>query len=335
MGNSEGINKKVIVVILIIVLLLGTIMMINIFNKSDDSTKDNNISNTTNIKDNKSMDINNIENVNSIENNETTIENEEDDLIIVTNQFSSLEQENTNGLIKVNVSGYKGDIYTPSGNTYNPNINKKPVTIIDNQTDKTAPTINVTYSKQDITNENVIVTLRFNEQVSNITSGYTLAEDRMSAYKEYKENTSEEVKVYDLAGNKATTKIEIKNIDKVKPQVAKVSDSIFASKKIQTKLTMADNESGINLNGCKYKIDNKEEMKDESNYTKITDLTSLIEKTVDNDGVYYLHVISMDNAGNVRKDTIKLIVDTVMPTLHIKYSNTEDRSTKSRITKEL
>ncbi len=322
MGNSEGINKKVIVVILIIVLLLGTIMMINIFNKSDDSTKDNNISNTTNIKDNKSMDINNIENVNSIENNETTIENEEDDLIIVTNQFSSLEQENTNGLIKVNVSGYKGDIYTPSGNTYNPNINKKPVTIIDNQTDKTAPNINITYSKQDTTNENIIVTLRFNEQVSNITSGYTLVEDKMSAYKEYKENTSEEVKAYDLAGNEATTKIEIKNIDKVKPQVAKVSDSIFTSKKIQTKLTIADNESGINLNGCKYKIDNKEEMKDESNYTKITDLTSLIEKTVDNDGVYYLHVISMDNAGNVRKDTIKLIVDTVMSTLHIKYSNT-------------
>lgn len=327
MGNSEGINKKVIVVILIIVLLLGTIMMINIFNKSDDTTKDNNennISNTTNTKDNKQIDINSIENTNSIEDNEATIENgnTEDGLIVVTNQFSSSEQGNKNGLIKVNVNGYKGDSYIPSNNTDNPNINKKPVTIIDNQTDKTAPNINISYSKQDTTNENIIVTLRFNEQVRDVTNGYILAEDKMSAYKEYKENTSEEVRVYDLVGNEATTKIEIKNIDKVKPQVAKVSDSIFVSKKIQTKLTIADNESGINLNGCKYKIDNKEEMKDESNYTKITDLTSLIEKTVNNDGVYYLHVISMDNAGNVRKDTIKLIVDTVMPTLHIKYSNT-------------
>ena len=194
MGNSEGINKKVIVVILIIVLLLGTIMMINIFNKSDDTTKDNNennISNTTNVKDNNAIDINSIENTNSIEDNEATIENgnTEDGLIVVTNQFSSSEQENKNGLIKVNVNGYKGDSYILSNNTDNPNINKKPVTIIDNQTDKTAPNINVSYSKQNLTNENIIVTLRFNEQVRDVTNGYILAEDKMSAYKEYKENT--------------------------------------------------------------------------------------------------------------------------------------------------
>lgn len=321
MGNSEGINKKVIVVILIIV--LGTIMMINIFNKKGNIEDENSIinNNNTNIGTNDMTNDNVIKYDNNLIVENNTID--EDGLIVVTNQFSSVKDNSSNyGLIKVNVNGYKGDTYIPTGNTNNPNINKKPVNVIENQLDKIAPNITVIYSKQDTTNNNIIVRLIFNEQVRNITNGYRLAEDKMSAYKEYKENTSEEVKVYDLAGNEATTKIEIKNIDKVKPQVTKVSDTLFATKKIKTKLTIADNESGINLNGCKYKIDNKEEIEDESNYTKITDLTSLIEKTVANDGIYYLHVISMDNAGNIRKDTIKLIVDSVMPTLHIKYSNT-------------
>lgn len=324
MGNSEGINKKVMIVILIIVLLLGTIMMINLFNK-----KDNNIENENVVTNNNTTNIgrNNITNNNIIENdNNLVVENQtqtsEDGLIVVTNQFSSVENNSNHGLIKVNTNGYKGDTYIPTGNTNNPNINKKPVNIIENKSDKIAPNVTVVYSKQDVTNNNIIVTLKFNEQVNDVTNGFILSEDRMSAYKEYKENTSEEVKVYDLAGNEATAKIEVNNIDKVKPVIAKVSDTVFASKKIQTKLTIADNESGINLNGCKYKIDNQEEIINESDYTKITDLTSLIEKTVNEDGVYYLHIISMDNAGNVRKDTVKLIVDTVMPTLNIKYSNT-------------
>lgn len=323
MGNSEGINKKVMIVILIIVLLLGTIMMINLFNKKDNNIENENIinNNTTN-----NINRNNVTN-NVIESdNNLIVENEdkkqEDGLITVTNQFSSVEDTSNHGLIKVNTNGYKGDSYIPTGNTNNPNINKKPVDIIENNSDKIAPNVTVIYSKQDVTNNNVIVTLKFNEQANNVTNGFILSEDRMSAYKEYKENTLEEVKVYDLAGNEATVKVEVNNIDKEKPEAAKVSDTVFASKKIQTKLTIADNGSGINLNCCKYKIDNKEEIENESGYTKINDLTSLIEKTVNEDGVYYLHIISMDNAGNIRKDTIKLIVDTVMPILNIKYSNT-------------
>ena len=324
MGNSEETKRKVIILVIIIVLLLGTIMMIKLFSK-DNKKNENNVINTNTTNTNDLYDNTIIENTIEDENLDTEAEissESEDDLIIVTNQFSNAEENNKGGLIKVNTSGYRGDTLIATGNTNNPNLNKKPVKVVEDTSDKIAPNVTVDYSKKDMTNENVIITLRFNEPVSNITNGYTLSGDRLSAYKEYKENTSEEVKIYDLSGNEVISKIEINNIDKISPQKVQVSDTLFASHTIQTKITIADNESGINLKGCKYKIDNEEEIKDNEGYTSITDLTSLVEKTVTDDGTYYLHVISMDNAGNTKKDTIKLTVDTIMPTLNIKYSNT-------------
>lgn len=320
MKNSEGINNKIFIVILIIVLLLGTIMAINLFNKNDneESNTTNNISDTTDNNQNENILVENSVVIES----ETIpdLEDEEENLVIVTSEYSTSKHNSGKGFIKVVTSGYIGDYYEPTENENNDtNINEP---VVEETADKTAPNVTIIYSKENITNENVVVNLKFNEKVSEINNGYILSEDGMSATKEYKENTSEEVKVYDLAKNESVAKVEIKNIDKEKPQTAKVSDIVFASKKIQTKLTIEDLESGVNLNGCKYKIDTEKEMKDKSNYIAITDLDSLIEKTVEEDGIYYLHVISMDNAGNTKEDTIELIVDTVMPTLNIKYSNT-------------
>ena len=320
MKNSEGINNKIFIVILIIVLLLGTIMAINLFNKNEneESNITNNISNTTDNNQNENILVENSVVIES----ETIpdLEDEEENLVIVTSEYSTSKHNSGKGFIKVVTSGYIGDYYEPTEKENNDtNINEP---VVEETADKTAPNVTVIYSKENITNENVVVNLKFNEKVSEINNGYILSEDGMSATKEYKENTSEEVKVYDLAKNASVAKVEIKNIDKEKPQTAKVSDIVFASKKIQTKITIEDHESGINLNGCKYKIDTEKEMKDKSNYIAITDLNSLVEKTVEEDGIYYLHVISMDNAGNTKEDTIELIVDTVMSTLNIKYSNT-------------
>lgn len=320
MKNSEGINNKIFIVILIIVLLLGTIMAINLFNKNknEESNITNNISNTTDNNQNENILVENSVVIES----ETIpdLEDEEENLVIVTSEYSTSKHNSGKGFIKVVTSGYIGDYYEPTEKENNDTDINEPV--VEETADKTAPNVTVIYSKENITNENVVVNLKFNEKVSEINNGYILSEDGMSATKEYKENTSEEVKVYDLAKNASVAKVEIKNIDKEKPQTAKVSDIVFASKKIQTKITIEDHESGINLNGCKYKIDTEKEMKDKSNYIAITDLNSLVEKTVEEDGIYYLHVISMDNAGNTKEDTIELIVDTVMPTLNIKYSNT-------------
>lgn len=312
MSKSEGINKKIIIVIFIMVLLLGTIMMINLLSRNKKNINVFN-ENANNVSD----DVNIIsENENIILENNSNIS--EDELIVVTNQFTSSEEKN-HGIIKVTTNGPINDKYEPVKDNTN---NKEPVIIEGEDTDKTAPNVTVIYSKQNITNDNVVVTLKFNEPIERISNDYTLLNGAISATKEYTNNATEEVKVCDLAGNETIVKIEINNIDKTMPQLAKVSDTIFATNKIQTKLTIADNESGLNFNGCKYKIDNIEEIQDENGYTKIEDTTTLVEKTVNSDGDYFLHVISMDNAGNIRKDTIKLTVDSVMPILNIKYSNT-------------
>lgn len=318
MKNSEGNNKKIFVVILIIVLLLGTIMMINLFNKKDNNVTNDITNNTIDIIDDN-------ENGNTILENSVIVESEniendeEEDLVIVTSEYSTSQHNSNKGFIKVITSGNIGDYYKPTenkDNNTNTNIEQE------EPKDTTAPIATVIYSKEGLTNENVNVALNFNEKVSKISNDYILSEDGMSATKEYKENVNEKVTIYDLAQNETSINIEIKNIDKVNPQSAKVSDTIFASNKIQTYLTIADYESGINFNGCKYKIDNKKDIEEKSDYISITEEKTLVEKTVESDGTYYLHVISIDNAGNTTEDTIELIVDSVMPELNIKYSNT-------------
>ena len=323
MGNSNDTKTKAIILAIIIVLLFGTIMVLNMFNKNDKNNKNevNNTSNNENIYDRNTITKNTITEDESVE---TEISSEsQDGLIIVTNQFSNVQDNSGSKLIKVTTSGYENDRYVPTGDRNNPNLNDKPgSSTVEENKDKTAPNISVSYSKKDMTNENVIVTLKFNEPVSQVTNGYAISSDRLSATKEYKQNASEDVQVYDLSGNVATTRIDISNIDKTLPQKVQVSDTLFDTKTIQIKVSLSDNESGINLNACKYKIDDKEEISGLEGYSKITELNSIVEKTVSKDGTYYLHVISVDNAGNTRKDTIKLTVDSVMPTLNIKYSNT-------------
>ncbi len=323
MGNSNDTKTKAIILAIIIVLLFGTIMVLNIFNKNDKNNKNevNNTSNNENIYDRNTITKNTITEDESVE---TEISSEsQDGLIIATNQFSNVQDNSGSKLIKVTTSGYENDRYVPTGDRNNPNLNDKPgSSTVEENKDKTAPNISVSYSKKDMTNENVIVTLKFNEPVSQVTNGYAISNDRLSATKEYKQNASEDVQVYDLSGNVATTRIDISNIDKTLPQKVQVSDTLFDTKTIQIKISLNDNESGINLNACKYKIDDKEEISGLEGYSKITELNSIVEKTVSKDGTYYLHVISVDNAGNTRKDTIKLTVDSVMPTLNIKYSNT-------------
>lgn len=313
MGNTEGINKKVLIIIIIIVLLLGTIVMINIFNNN--SNQNNNEIKNEITKDTDNLISRNADSMKQ-ENNDNNIN--EDGLITVTNQFTSSEESDVDGLIKVSNGNIGYDRYIPV-NDFNYD-NEKHDIVIENNADKTSPSVKVNYSKQNFTNENVIVTLEFNEPVYSVSNGFQL-ENPMKAIKEYSSNINEEVTVTDLAGNTTKVTITINNIDKNNPQNAIISDTVFASHNIKTKITLNDNESGLNLNGCKYKIDNIQSIENENDYIKIEDNTILIEQTVEKDGTYYLHIISMDNAGNTRKETVNLIVDTIMPVLNIKYSN--------------
>lgn len=317
MKKSNSLINKIIILGLIIFFILASFLMIKLSNKKDSESdileneeilyQDDNflIENTIPIEE---------ENLDSDSDNEVC----NNDVYIVTREYTSTKHNGNKNFIKVIANGYIEEENSYFENTDEEYANDN--SNVENE-DKIAPIVTVSYSKKDITNENVNVRLSFNERVSKIENGFILADDGLSATKEYEENTSENVKVFDMAQNDTIVKIEVNNIDKISPQKVEISNDKFETRTIQTQIIVNDLESGINLNGCKYKIDTNAEILDRDGFITIGDTASLIEKNVENDGIYYLHVISMDNAGNSREDTIELMVDTVLPKLDIKYSN--------------
>ena len=81
--------------------------------------------------------------------------------------------------------------------------------------DKTAPTATLSMRTTEPTNKNLIVTLKTSEAIKT-PKGWTKVSDTIYT-KKYTRNTTEEVEIEDLAGNKSTVKIEITNIDKTAP----------------------------------------------------------------------------------------------------------------------
>lgn len=188
--------------------------------------------------------------------------------------------------------------------------------------DKVFPKVKWEYSITSYTNKDVEVKIIADKELQEI-EGWTLSSNKLELVKKYNENKIEEVKVKDLAGNEVPVEIKIENIDKVKPENAKVTDTLFLTKQISTKLTLKDTISGIDLNKSFYKIDTSKEMSnDMTSYNKVTAEEMQIDETVNNDGIYYLHVISVDKTGNVNKNTIELTVDTVLPKVTVSYSTT-------------
>ena len=83
--------------------------------------------------------------------------------------------------------------------------------------------VEVIYSTQQITNENITVTITANEKVQGLT-GWTLSTDSKTLTKEYSANKTETITIKDLAGNSTNATIEIKNIDKEKPVITGVEN---------------------------------------------------------------------------------------------------------------
>ena len=84
--------------------------------------------------------------------------------------------------------------------------------------DSVAPNVNIKYSNTELTKEDVIITIKANEEIQAI-DGWTLSEDRKILTKTYTENKTEDIKVTDLEGNISIATIEITNIDKQTPTV--------------------------------------------------------------------------------------------------------------------
>ena len=383
MENSEN-GKKVAIVILIILLLLGIIMMIKLV-KKDKIPENSTIPNTNSIANAESNSIgkNDIANKNNTiekntvtEDNSATVKEEP----MVSYSTSSKQKKSIIYTKKLNTNSNSNNNNKKDADTTSPKLNVKYsvetktnqdviVTITSNEKiqsiegwslsldsltltktyhyntteeiyvkdlagnittvnisikniDKVNPNLKLTYLNTEITNENVKVKITSDKELQELQD-WSLSSDKLELSREYDQNVDEEIKVKDLSGNEVKVNVSIKNIDKEKPENAIVTDSIFLSKNIITKLTVADKLSGINLDKSYYKIDGIKEMsEDYSTYTKLTSTTVDINKTVENDGTYYLHVVSVDNAGNKSTNTIELIVDTVEPKVTVKYSIT-------------
>lgn len=93
--------------------------------------------------------------------------------------------------------------------------------------DTTAPeVVDVKYSSKDMTYNNVVVTITYNEPVEIAAEGWTAADDTKTIWeKEYSANTKEEVVAADPSGNTVATGIQITNIDKENPTVVTVEYS--------------------------------------------------------------------------------------------------------------
>lgn len=78
--------------------------------------------------------------------------------------------------------------------------------------------LEIKYSTTKLTNKDVEVEVIANKEIQEL-EGWTLSEDKKTLSKTYSENGEEEITIYDLTGNSAKAKIEVKNIDKITPEI--------------------------------------------------------------------------------------------------------------------
>ena len=83
--------------------------------------------------------------------------------------------------------------------------------------DKTRPGVEISYSPDSLTNQNVTVTITANEEIQEI-NGWTLSTDKKVLTKTYSENKSETIGVTDIAGNITSQQVSINYIDKTTPK---------------------------------------------------------------------------------------------------------------------
>lgn len=91
-------------------------------------------------------------------------------------------------------------------------------TIIELTRDPNPPVCSVTYSAEEMTKENVTVTITANKEIEQV-SGFVLSEDKKKLSKEVSENESGMIKIRDFSGNYADIEYAVSNIDKQAPQI--------------------------------------------------------------------------------------------------------------------
>ena len=173
-----------------------------------------------------------------------------------------------------------------------------------NNIDKTAPTAQVSYSTTELTNQDVVVTIKANEQLQAI-NGWSLSTDKLSLTKTYAINTTEDITIKDLAGNIATVTIKISNIDKTAP-IAQVSYSTTELTNQDVVVTIKANEKIQKVDGWTLSID------------KLSMTKTYTSNTTEN-------VTIKDLAGNTTTVTINVAnINKKQPTFELKQYQIKD-----------
>lgn len=172
-----------------------------------------------------------------------------------------------------------------------------------NNIDKQAPELNATYSIEEITNQDVVVTITANEKVQEV-EGWSLSDNKKELTKTYTINGQEIVDIYDIAGNKSNITISVQNIEK--------SEIELETEYSTTKKTNQNVEIEVTAN---------KEIQEVEGWTLSEDKTKL-SKTYYKNGTEKLTVYDM--AGNSKTIIIKVNnIDKQAPKAIVSYSNKE------------
>ena len=189
--------------------------------------------------------------------------------------------------------------------------------------DNTEPTINVEYTTNTYTKDNVIVKVKANEEVQEI-EGWTLSSDKKILTKEYTENTEETITVQDMVGNETIENIQIDKIDKEKPTIElSINGTTEAIKLANITVGAKDNLSGIK--SIKYLWSTKVNVEENEIINELSQENPVISTPTET-GEYYLWILVEDNVEN--KTTLisnLFIIDTTEPQGEVTYNLAEDK----------
>ena len=95
--------------------------------------------------------------------------------------------------------------------------------IVELKRDANIPICKVTYSSEEMTNQNVQITITSNKEIEQ-ASGFELSEDKKKLTKWVEENGDGQITVRDLEGNSTEVEYHVENIDKEKPKLINCED---------------------------------------------------------------------------------------------------------------
>ena len=142
--------------------------------------------------------------------------------------------------------------------------------------DKMAPSVSVDYSTQEMTNNDVTVTVVADEEIEPV-NGWILS-GRNTLQKTFSQNSTEIITIKDLAGNTTTQTIQVNNIDKVAP-IVEVTYSPKEETYEPVVVTITTNEAVKGINGWETVNTNTLQKTFSQNGTEIIDIEDLVGNT--------------------------------------------------------